>query len=259
MSVDALLDDLFDALAGTGRAGRRALAEAEDHLRTATAEGMARGLSEDQAEADAVRRFGEPRAIASAIRTAQLGIAGIARAAFVGAWLVGGLGLVALGPSGLTSEVLGRALGAGFVAGDASGVTYTPQRCADYFEYFPNAASCGDAAALHHWGEVVMNRVAAGVLGLLALLVLYVARRTVLRGPAWRLPSPYVASVLLAIFASVGALLTGVSVLSMAFGQTSGVGAGLADGAVSAIAALAVAGWLLRRLRRGRRLTNAAG
>jgi hypothetical protein len=145
--------------------------------------------------------------------------------------------------------VLGRVFGAGFVAGDASGVTYTAARCADYFEYFPNAGSCGDAAALHHWGEVVMGRVAAGVLGVLALLVLYAARRTVLRGPPWRLLAPYVAAVLLAIFAAVGVLLSGVSVMSMVFGQTSGVGAALADGAVSAVAALAVAWWALRRLR----------
>ena len=32
MSVDRYLDALFDRLAGTGAAGRRALAEAEDHL-----------------------------------------------------------------------------------------------------------------------------------------------------------------------------------------------------------------------------------
>jgi hypothetical protein len=42
--VDRYLDDLFDALAGTGGAGRRALAEAEDHLRAATADRMADGV-----------------------------------------------------------------------------------------------------------------------------------------------------------------------------------------------------------------------
>jgi hypothetical protein len=48
-------------------------------------------------------------------------------------------------------------------------VTYTTQRCAEYLEYFPDAGSCAQAAALHHWGEVVEYRVAVGVLGLLVL------------------------------------------------------------------------------------------
>jgi hypothetical protein len=39
--VDRYLDEMFDRLAGTGSAGRRALAETEDHLRASAAAGMA--------------------------------------------------------------------------------------------------------------------------------------------------------------------------------------------------------------------------
>jgi hypothetical protein len=42
-------------------------------------------------------------------------------------------------------------------------MTYTSQRCAEFLEYFPNAGGCEQAAALHHWGEVVEYRVAVGV------------------------------------------------------------------------------------------------
>jgi hypothetical protein len=83
--------------------------------------------------------------------------------------LLGAVGLVAIGASGALAELLGRLFGAAFVAGDLPGVTYTAQRCAEYLEYFPDAGGCAQAAALHHWGEVVEYRVAVGVLGLLVL------------------------------------------------------------------------------------------
>jgi hypothetical protein len=53
----------------------------------------------------------------------------------------------------------------------------TPQRCAEFLEYFPNAGGCEQAAALHHWGEVVEYRVAVGVLGLLVLGAFLLWRR----------------------------------------------------------------------------------
>jgi hypothetical protein len=150
--VDRCLDELFDKLAGTGAAGRRALAEAEDHLRSAVAEGIARGLSQEEAEREAVQRFGSTARVAGELRVAHQGMRGWLRPAFVGCWLAGGVGLVAVGVSGFAAEVFGRVFGAAFVAGDAPGVTYTAARCADYFEYFPHARDCADAAAQHHWG-----------------------------------------------------------------------------------------------------------
>ena len=47
--IEWYLDELFDQLAGTGAAGRRALMEAEYHLRAAAAGAMTRGLPDDQA------------------------------------------------------------------------------------------------------------------------------------------------------------------------------------------------------------------
>jgi hypothetical protein len=248
--VERLLDDLFDRLAGSGSAGRRALAEAEDHLRSSVDEGLARGLDQNQAEEQAVRRFGSPARIAGELRLAHQGIGALLRGAFVGAWLIGAVALIAIGLSGLLNEAFGRIFGPGFVAGDRSGVTYTPDRCADYFEYDPTAASCGDAAAFHHWGEVVEGRVAVGVLGLLALGAWGIARRLILRGPNWSVPTGYVAAVLAAMFGAAGVLLTGVSVMSIAFGERSGVGVNLSDGLVAALAALVVVAWAYRRTRR---------
>jgi hypothetical protein len=51
--------------------GRRAPAEAEDHLRAAAADAVASGLPADQAEHDAVTRFGAPAMMARKMRSAS--------------------------------------------------------------------------------------------------------------------------------------------------------------------------------------------
>jgi hypothetical protein len=248
--VEQTLDELFDKLAGTGGPGRRALAEAEDHLRSAVAEGVARGLSEEAAERAAVTRFGPVGRVAAELRVAHRGIGAWLRPAFVGCWLAGGLGLVAIGISGLLAEAFGRTYGAAFVAGDAPGVTYTAGRCADYFEYFPHARDCADAAALHHWGEVVESRVTLGVLGALALLVLWLLRRgTALGSPAWTPPRGSVALPMTALLALVGVGLSGTGLMELAFRDTDMVGANLSAGLVALVAAGVVGGWFLRYAR----------
>jgi hypothetical protein len=101
--VDRYLDDLFDALAGTGGAGRRALAEAEDHLRAATADRMADGVPIEEAERDAAARFGVPARIASQLRRAH----GRPRSAQVisAGWLLAGWTLGGLGATYLIKAV----------------------------------------------------------------------------------------------------------------------------------------------------------
>jgi hypothetical protein len=237
MSVDRYLDALFDRLAGTGAAGRRALAEAEDHLRSAADQGEAQGLSHVDAEQRAVTAFGPPDAVAAQLRAVHRPEAWL-RPAFTGVWLAGGLGLVAIGVSGLVAEVLGRMFGPEFVAGDGPGVTYTAARCADYLRLFPAAGGCAGAAATDHWGEVVQYRVLAGVLGLLLLGTYGLARRrTELAEEAWRPPRGTVAVPLGALFAVAGAGLTGISLMQLAYGDRDMLGANLSAGIVALAAA----------------------
>jgi hypothetical protein len=241
--VDRFLDELFDKLAGTGADGRRSVAEAEDHLRSAVAESVAAGADPERAEREAVERFGRPGAIATQLRVAHRGVGALIRPIITGTVWVGLVGLV--------SEVLGRAFGAGFVAGDTNGVTYTAARCADFFEYVPNAGSCEAAASQHHWGEVVQYRVALGVLGLLALAGwALLRRRTPLGGVAWRAPAPVVALVVAALAGASGAALLFLSVGSIAFGDSRGAGANLADGGVALLVAVGALIWAVRRGRR---------
>jgi hypothetical protein len=71
--IERYLDQLFGKLDGTGAAGRRALIEAEYHLSAAAADAMARGLPQDQAEHEAVSRFGSAGLVARKLRSAQRG------------------------------------------------------------------------------------------------------------------------------------------------------------------------------------------
>jgi len=86
--IERYLDELFDRLAGQGAAGRRALAEAEDHLRAAAAGAVASGLPADQAEHDAVTRFGSPAMVARRMRSAH-GAGRLNRALSAGLLLAG--------------------------------------------------------------------------------------------------------------------------------------------------------------------------
>jgi hypothetical protein len=94
--IEWYLDELFDQLAGTGAAGRRVLMEADYHLREVAADAMARGLPEDQAEHDAVSRFGPPALVAGKLRSA-----GRLNRPVSTAWLLAGLATCGLGAAHL--------------------------------------------------------------------------------------------------------------------------------------------------------------
>jgi hypothetical protein len=99
--IERYLDELFDRLAGQGAAGRRALTEAEDHLRAAAADAVASGLPADQAEHDAVTRFGSPAMVARKMRSAH-GARRLNRALSAG-WLLAGLTFAGLGAAYLVA------------------------------------------------------------------------------------------------------------------------------------------------------------
>jgi hypothetical protein len=96
--IEWYLDELFDQLAGTGAAGRRVLVEAEYHLREVAADAMTRGVPQDQAEHEAVSRFGPP-----ALVTRKLRSAGHLNRAVSTAWLLAGLAACGLGAAYLVA------------------------------------------------------------------------------------------------------------------------------------------------------------
>jgi len=238
--IERYLDRLLTQLRGSARDVRRILAEAEEHLRDATSEATATGTSEQEAQRQAIARFGDPRTVTwrfsprlSPVPTWAL-LTELLRAAT----LLGAIALVAIGVSGLIAELFGRVFGARFVSGDLPGTTYTADRCADFLEYFPRAGSCAHAAELHHWGEVVEYRVVAGVLGLLVLggYALWHRRR---REPSYLgvLPDGFSATVATALYgvAAAGLLLESLN------GYVAGSGIGSGQWLSGAIVSLAMA------------------
>ncbi|MFI7075247.1 MULTISPECIES: permease prefix domain 1-containing protein [Micromonospora] len=105
--VEEYLDELFDKLAGTGAAGRRILAEAESHLLAAVENGLDRGLDQQAAEGDAVRRFGSAAALARQVPVPVASAGASLRRLVVGAWAAIGLTSVWYGASGVLTWLLG--------------------------------------------------------------------------------------------------------------------------------------------------------
>ncbi len=221
--IEEYLDRLLTRLTGSPRQIRRMMAETEEHLRSTSDNLEAGGMDRLAAEDEAVRRFGSADVVSPGLPGRLVGLV----RSLVG--LVG-VGLVAIGASGLIAEVFGRIWGADFVAGDLPGTTYTSARCQDFVGFFPGH-SCLEAAALHHWGEVVIYRVAVGVLGLFVLGLYWLLRR---QGTAGRGLVHLIGTVL---FGGAAAVLGAVALNTILAGGGVGSGAPLSAAVVAAAVA----------------------
>ncbi|WP_334172529.1 hypothetical protein [Sinomonas sp.] len=235
--IDRYLDELLVALRhGEPASARRLLTETEAHLRECAARLRAQGLDGESAESEAVRRFGPVGTVTAALRSPRLPLRAFLRPA-VG--LVAA-GAVAVGLSGALSEIFGRVWGAGFVAGDLPGTAYTAARCAVLQAPYPGL-DCLQAAAEHHWGEVVEYRVALGIVGLLLLLVWRFLPR------AEPLPSGLAPTLAAAAF-SLAAAGSGFEALNAAVQGWQGAGAWLSAAIVSLPLAVVFGVIALRKL-----------
>jgi HAAS len=252
--IEWFLDELLLELRGSPRAVRRALSEVEEHLREAAREGVADGLPEVDAARRAVERFGSPAETAALLARADPSPPwALVREAVVALVPVGAIFLVAIGLSGLLADAFARAFGRAFVAGDAPGVTYTAERCAQYLSFEPHARSCEEAAIAHHYGEVVGYRLVAGVMGLVVLAGWAVWRRRE-RGRLRRaaLGRSFTLTVGAALASAAAAALLFLGSAGVVTGHYDGTGNPLSGGVVSAVLALVFCGALWRELRQRR-------
>jgi HAAS len=249
--IEGYLDQLLLELRGRATDVRRVLAETEEHLRDATADGVTAGLSPDQAEAQAVARFGSPLAVARRFSSPGLRLPRPALAEMASALvLLFAVGLLAIGASGVLSVAFRATLGDRFVAADLPGATYTAARCRDFEEYHPEQPTCDRAAAAHHADEVETYRIGAGVLGAVVLAGWWLVRRRH-RGEAsgaW-LPDEMVPLVGLILFGVAAAALGVQAANALALDPgNGGAGQWLSAAVVSLVVALAFGRQVLRAL-----------
>jgi len=235
--VESYLDQLYVGLRGSPRQGRRILAEAEDHLREGIAAGLAAGLTEREAQEQAISSFGSVRAVVRAHDRRLRQVPGLAVLADVAmsAWRLGSLGLLAVGASGLVAAVMNSVFGRVFV-GSARGSALPLVGCRHWLSNWPGAHSCAQAYTLESSSDAVSLRVFAGLVGLILLGGYYLARR---RG--WTrgvLPDGFAPTVAMSLFGAAG---LGLLVLSVHHASVLGLPAGQGFYLSGAVVALAMA------------------
>lgn len=220
--VERYLDQLYVALRARPRKARRVLAEAEDHLREAVTDGLTAGLTQREAEEQAVSSFGSVRAVVRAhdARLRRLPTVAVLRDVIMTVWRLGAVGLVAVGASGVIAWVMNAAFGRPFVGGAAGAVRYPAANCQHWLALWPHAQSCAQAAMLENSSDAVTLRLAAGVLGLAALAAYHLARRR----SRDLLPESFTPTVAMTLFGVAGLVLAGLSVDSTVLGLRSGLG-----------------------------------
>ena len=244
--IEQYLDELVRALAARPpRELRALLVEAEAHLYDTADAAVARGVPREQAERDAVARFGSAADLAAAERALDPDrFSSLVRQLVTSAVWLGGIGAVAVGLSGLVAALVRLVGGARALVDVQPGQRLAPADCTRWLTLDPLAGSCRAAAVADWADETVYYRLAVGVLGLLVLAVGYWLRRG---RPTARLAATVRDAVGLAAFAlgAAGTLLLGIE------SAVRGTGAGqwLTGAAVAVPAAGVFAVLLLRDLR----------
>jgi hypothetical protein len=178
-------------------------------------------------------------ATAEALRH-SLSPAALARQLVASGLLLGAIGGIAVGISGVVSAVMEAIGGSTFIVNISSSTHLAPSDCARWLSQDPSAHSCYQAA-LSDWSfEVVGYRLFVGVLGLLALAAFFLLRR---RRHFGTLPASVVDTIAVTLFGLAGLWTLGLGVDWLAQGH-NGVGQWLSAAPVS----LALAGYFGFRL-----------
>jgi hypothetical protein len=252
--IEEYLDALLVASAGAEpRQSRYLLAEVDAHLHDAAAEAVAAGRGVEEAERDAVRRFGPVTDVARQEAARQsLPIRALWRPIVGSALLLGGLAGAALGLSAVITAVMGSVGGSTFIVNITSHTYLAPSDCARWLSQNPSAHTCY-RAALDDWAfEAVAYRAVLGLAGLGMLAVLLLLRRRWRTGGfGLELPRPFVDAIGCTVFTAVSVWLVGVGVDALIVSGGHGAGQGLGTAPPMLALALVFGLRLVQDLRNG--------
>ena len=241
--IGEYLNELRASLRLAPEEARHVVAEAEDHLRETTAAGLAAGMTEREAQQAAISAFGSVTAVVRAHESRPGNLskgrtpAAICGDLFLAAWKLGGIGLTAIGVSGLVVALMNLTLGRAFTGQAPAGMAFPTAGCAYWMTLWPGAHTCAAAHMLEASSDNVVLRIAGGIAGVALLetygIVRYLQRRRG-RGPAM---------VLAGYFPALATCVFGAGAVWLALAQLTGftVKAGPGSYLSGAIVAAAVA------------------
>jgi hypothetical protein len=250
--IEAYLDQLVAGLSGRRpRDLRYLLAETEAHLRDETERGVAAGLPPLQAEAQAVQRMGPVADLVTAEkkRQATSGTA-VVREFLTTGLLLGGIGAVAVGISGVLAAGVQLIWGGRVLVDVAPGQTLAAADCVRWLAADPAAPTCRDAAVADWVWEVIGYRIVLGVLGAIALAGYGLLRRNWTRRNAWAiLPVSVSDTIAVVLFGIATAWTLALGVDAIVVNAGHGAGQWLSATPVALAAAAVFAVRLVRDLR----------
>lgn len=217
------------------------LAEAEDHLRTTASAGLATGMTEREAQQAAISAFGSVRAVVRAHESTPGNLikgrspAEILSDLFWAGWKLAGIGLSAIGVSGLVVLVMNVALGRTFTGQAPPGVTFAKANCAYWMALWPHAHTCATAHILEASSDAADLRIVAGILGLVLLQAYAIARYF------WRRRGGGPRVLLAGHFPVAAAAVFGAGAFGLALAQLTGFGVSEGPGAYLSGALVAAA------------------
>jgi hypothetical protein len=236
--IEDYLDELLSRLRVPPRATRRLLAETEDHLRQAAEAAEQAGASRVAAERQAVAQFGPAARVAAEASAARqpAPLAALGVLAWSGLAL-SGLGLVAVGLSGIVAAIFNAIAGQRFVG--ALPQTSAAAPCGHFLALHPVAHNCAQAAVLENSADAVALRLLAGVVGLVLVGLAWWARRYLSTDPSFRrLLSAALATAAFLSFGAATVVLLGMSLDTAVHYGSRGVGWYLSGGLVSLLGAV---------------------
>ncbi len=246
--IQEYLDELASCISGSGTTIRRLLSEAEAHLVDAAERRQLDGLDPESAATEAIAAFGSPQMVAAAARRAawRSSSAGgvIATVRMLARLAVAGL--LAIGASGVLAAA-GRALGlAGRIFGLPANVRMPAASCLHWLAVQPSAGTCQAAGTLEAADDLTALYLAAGVVGVIGAVALWLLNRTRLRDVARVLPAVLEPAVGLTLFGCAALVLGGLGTSNAVVFTMWGAGLWWID-ACCALVVTGVAGVLLVR------------